>query len=206
MPTSCVLSLSIFLASLSAAQAPSSTRYSELGLPSSVSRARLQGLLQGFVDRAYLKGFRHLGDERDFDHGHFLYGADPERPVAILYHTQELAHLEKRGGEFGYLDFDSRNWIQWIGRGEVENARRYLRSEYPRGGSWDWFVQRKLPDYAARGTIVDKMLDPALGLTQGRQWEFSRVPCAGLERDPDAAAIRVELPAGRAVCLWLGAS
>src|SRR5579885_2216559 len=59
-------------------------------LPGGLTARRLQGLLQGFVTAEYGRVFRHLGDERDFDHGHLLLVDG--RPVAILYHTQETGY------------------------------------------------------------------------------------------------------------------
>src|ERR1700722_10749946 len=95
------------------ARVASAARSAESGLPGDLSRAGFESLLQRFVDQSYLKGFRHLGDERDFDHGHILFDASG-KPVAILYHTQELALGQPRDSEFGYLNPETRNWIQWV--------------------------------------------------------------------------------------------
>jgi len=184
--------------------APAAARFTALGFPAALTKPRLQDLLQSFVSAEYGRGFRHLGDERDFDHGHLLIDAKTGAPVAILYHTQELAH-EAASAEFAYLDAAGRNWIQWLdGRG-VENARRYERAVYPRSGSWDWFVARDLPKLRARRTITDKMLDPALlgvELSASRQWAFSRVDC-GADADAASNVLRVSLPDRTPVCLAL---
>lgn len=167
-----------------------------------LSAPRLQTLLQSFVASGYGRSFRVLGDENDFDHGHVLLDARTNSPIAILYHTQELA----ADSADGYLDAAGRNWIQWLdGRG-IENARRYERAAYPRTASWDWFVAQELPLLRRRHTITDKMLDPALlgaEFSGSVQWTFTRVAC-----DAAAAAQRigVVLPDRTTVCLDLDAS
>jgi hypothetical protein len=183
-------------------------RYADLGFPPSLGKPELSALLQRVVDRLYMRGFRHIGDERDFDHGHFLFDASG-RPLAILYHTQEFARHEPAGGPFGYLDPDGRNWIQWLPGGAVENARRYRRRTYPATASWDWFRESELPGLERNHTILDKMLDPrAVGLDaeKSKQWVFTRTPCGGSAPSPDSADIRVFLPTGAPVCLALAGS
>jgi hypothetical protein len=191
------------------AQGPASpSRYAELGLPAALSKPALAGLLQLVVDRLYLKGFRHLGDERDFDHGHLLFDAGG-RPLAILYHTQELALYEPRGSDFAYLDSGSRNWIQWLADGRIENAARYRRKTYPNTAAWDWFREAQLPGLDENHTILDKMLDPALvavDVSKTKQWVFTRIPCGAESFAPDSGDIRVVLPTSEAVCLALGGS
>ena len=93
-------------------------RFAALGFPAALDRAGLESLLQRFVDQSYLVGFRHLGDERDFDHGHLLYDA-AGKPLAILYHTQELARGRAPDSDFGYVNPEARNWIQWLDDGRV---------------------------------------------------------------------------------------
>jgi len=161
-------------------------------------KAEFQPLLQRFVDEQYLKSFKSLGVEDDFDHVHLLFDAAAlDRPIALLYHTQELV---------GDPAFDpaARNWLQWVGRGTVENAQRYERRSYPHTAAWDWFQYRELGALRERHTILDKMLDPALlgaGAVESRQWVFTRADCAALP--PDAEPLRISLPRGPAVCLAL---
>lgn len=173
-------------------------RYDALGLP--MDKARLSGFLQRFVSSGYDRGFRRLGEEQDFDHGHLLLAAETDAPVAILYHTQELKAVEG-------LDPGARSWLQWLdGRG-VEDARRYERRAYPRSADWDWFVLRQLPGLRARSTVTDRMLDPGrLGTELGSsvQWTFTRTPCGAKAPDPASAVVRVSLPDGAPVCLALG--
>jgi hypothetical protein len=183
--------------------------FASLGLPAALSKTRLQALLQGFVDLGYGRSFRHLGDERDFDHGHLLLDARTKAPLAILYHTQELAQAAATP-DYGYIDPGARNWIQWLD-GRVENASAYERSSYPRSGLWDWFVARELPKLRSRHTITDKMLDPArLGaqseLAPSLQWTFTRVDCGATAPDDASNVIRVALPDRTPVCLSLGSS
>jgi hypothetical protein len=153
-------------------------------------------LLQSFVDRAYLKAFRHLGDERDFDHGHFLYASDDGPPVAILYHTQELAYYAKPRGPFGWLDPDGRNWVQWLSDGRVENARRYRRSRFGPA------VLAELAALERHHTILADMLDPAAfgaRILRARQIVFTRASCAG----PAEGRLSIRLPRAGRVCLAL---
>lgn len=181
---------------------------SAFALPEALRPAELQELLQSFVDKVYLKGFRHLGDERDFDHGHVLYD-DSGRPLAILYHTQELARGRPLGSAFAYVDAGARNWIQWLSDGRVENAARYKRRDYPRTAQWDWFRTAELPALESHHTILDKMLDPsrvAIDVARTRQWVFTRVPCADHAPPPRGADLRIVLPTRETVCLALSAS
>jgi len=180
-------------------------RFSGLGFPAALGRADLESLLQRFVDQSYLKSFRHLGDERDFDHGHILF--DPAgKPLAMLYHTQELAMFHARGSGFGYLDPEGRNWLQWIDGGRVENAARYKRRDYPRTPTWDWFREAELPGLEAHHTILDRMLDPALlavDPAKTKQWAFTRVACADAPLSPESKGLRIRLPGDETVCLAL---
>ncbi len=170
-----------------------------------LAKGDFQHLLQAFVGQEYQKGFRHLGDERDFDHGHVLSRADGT-PLAIMWHTQELALYEPAGGEFGYLNPQGRNWIQWISDGRVENANRYQRKSYPSGASWDWFRASELPGLRKNHTILDKMLDPDLvsvDLARTVQYVFTRVDCARASERSAPAEMTVVLPSNEPVCLAL---
>ena len=205
-----LLATGLFTAGCHAAPvvSPPPSRFAALGLPSLLSKTRLQALLQSFVDNGYGRSFRHLGDERDFDHGHLLMDSRTGMPIAILYHTQELAH-ETPASDFGYVDASARNWIQWLdGRGIVD-ARLYERASYPRSASWDWFVARELPQLRRRRTITEKMLDPerlGAALSGGVQWTFTRQDCGAAAADAASNVISVVLPDHTSVCLALGAS
>jgi hypothetical protein len=202
------LALGLAVGPLRAQEPAAAARYADLGFPAALGKTDLAGLLQLVVDRLYMKGFRHLGDERDFDHGHFLFDASG-RPFAILYHTQELALHEPRGSDFGYLDPDQRNWIQWLDDGRVENAQRYRRKTYPNSATWDWFREAQLPGLDENHTILDKMLDPALvavDISKTKQWVFTRKTCGADPIPPDSPDIRVVLPTKEAVCLALEGS
>ena len=172
-------------------------------LPPSIGAQRLQSLLQDFVDKAYQKAFRHLGDERDFDHGHFLFASQaPEAPpVAILYHTQELAFYAAARSGYEWLDPDGRNWIQWLSDGRIENARGYLRPGPRRAASFDEQTLER------HHTILAEMLEPkafgASSALRSRQVVFTRSTCPAAEATPDILQIR--LPASERVCLTLSA-
>lgn len=179
-------------------------------VPPALSRSEFQGLLQHFVSQEYLKGFRHLGDERDFDHGHLLFDGQ-SKLIAILYHTQELAGDHRPGSDFGYIDPAGRNWIQWVEDGRVENAARYLRKDYPATATWDYFRALELPALQARHTVLPKMLDPKLGVDASKtsQWVFTRISCGGGSPSSVSAAassLRVVLPTKEEICLTLSAS
>jgi len=174
------------------------------GAAAGLEKGEFQALLQGFVSHAYQKAFRHLGDERDFDHGHVLSGSDGA-PVAIMWHTQELALYEPAGSEFGYLDPGGRNWLQWISDGRVENADRYERKSYPASATWDWFLAADLPGLRKNRTILDKMLDPgqvSIDPAKTVQYVFTRVGCGRPSPAPDTE-MRVVLPSREPVCLSL---
>lgn len=158
--------------------------------PPPLTPGAFQALLQRFVNKEYLKGFRHLGDERDFDHGHLLFD-DRSKLIAILYHTQELGGDHRPGSPYGYIDPAGRNWIQWVSDGRVENAARYQRKTYPKTPSWDCFRVLDLPALRARHTVLPKMLDPGLGVDAAKtaQWVFTRTSCSS-----HAAGLRVFLP------------
>jgi hypothetical protein len=168
-------------------------------LPRAIGRERLQALLQLFVDTKYGKAFRHLGEERDFDHGHFLFASDDAdaAPVAILYHTQELAFYAEPKSEYGWLNPEGRNWIQWLSDGRVENAARLQRADPPRG------LPASLEELRAHHTILAEILEPArfgaagLRALRSRQVVFTKAACV-------AGSLRVRVPSSaEPVCLAL---
>ncbi len=169
--------------------------------------SRFEGLLQGAVDRLYLKAFRHIGDERDFDHGHVLFAPDGA-PVAILYHTQELSRGEPEGSPFAPIDPAGRNWLQWLDGGAIENAAPYERRDYPATAAWELFRAERLPELKRHGTVLDSMLDPArvkVDPALTKQLTFTRVACGSPAPASGAGEpIGVRLPTGERVCLALG--
>jgi hypothetical protein len=175
-------------------------RLPSLALPRMVGKERLQALLQAFVDRAYGKAFRHLGEERDFDHGHFLFASDaPDAaPVAILYHTQELAYYEPPRSDYGWLDPEARNWVQWLDDGRIENAKGLQSADAPRGLPVDEAALR------SHHTILAQMLRPGLfggHAPRSRQVVFTKAPCPAAGSDPSLMEVR--LPSAERVCLSL---
>lgn len=198
------------------------------GYPDGLGRGELQALIQRFVDHGHGKSFRRLGDEHDFDHGHFLYARESfERPVAILWHTQEHASRFSRtdpGGPYDYVDRMGRNWIQFLDPDKpIENARAYERAAYPEGERWDRWRSRssKESPYTLHAPMLDHArlgIEPEYTLVDFTppepnffMFRFARVPCGSLPSPlpEDADVIEVSLPAGEGqarerVCLKLG--
>lgn len=152
-----------------------------------------RSLVQTFVRANYQKSFRYLGDENDFDHGHFLFAPGAARPSAILYHTQEMAPMYRRlkpGGKYDYVDTEGRNWIQFIDEpSKILNAKEFLKDRYADQPRWR--------DYR---TITDRMLDPeklGIKIQKSVQWVFKQTDCDKNNAD----LINIEFPAGRQACL-----
>lgn len=186
------------LAARAALPAQSLPGLSALPLPRTVGKERLQELLQAFVDTKYRKAFRHLGEEKDFDHGHFLFASDaPDAaPVAILYHTQELAYYEKPESDYGWVDPEARNWVQWLDDGRIQNAKELEGEVVPRGLPVDETQLRE------HHTILAQMLAPARfggRAPSSRQVVFTKTDCGvtGSEQ------LRIRLPSSERVCLAL---
>lgn len=200
-----------------------------MGYPDELTRPEIQALLQKFVDQVHGKGFRYLGDENDFDHGHFLYAPNKwKRPIGILYHTQENAfktHRDSPGSKYDYLDTEARNWIQFVDQDKpVENAKTYMRrpEDYPKTKEWQQHVKEL--DWT-HYTIHYEMLDPVpLGIATNPEapdypgpskpnymmFRFKTIPCAQMPSvvPEDSNLIEVLLPAvagaRERVCLALG--
>lgn len=184
------------------------------GFPKGFSKELLHSMLQRVIDAAYGKGFRYLGDEYDFNHGHILFPKDSfgKNPVGILYHTQEYAYFYHRslpGHAYDYLDPGARNWIQWTDASRpVENAYPYARKSYPDTPEWS-SVRDMLPAFQAHYTVVTGMLDPELvGTDLGKndyQWFFPRIDCPpdGRTFPSGSNGVEVRLPTGEKACLAL---
>jgi len=193
------LGLSLLAASAAFAE-PLKLKFSELGFPAALSKDEFESLLQRFVDEQHRKSFMLLGDEKDFDHGHFLYSArSSDRPLAILYHTQELTRYPS-------INHKDRNFIQWVDSGLINNAARYQRLTYTKKDKDYWQMQAELEALRENDTILDKMLDPErLGwkIAESKQWVFKRVDCGKKPPGFDANLIQVTMPAGNTACLTL---
>jgi len=196
------LSLSIFSIGLSATDKkwrcniPGVQTYAEQGFQ--FSKKELQSYVQEVATEIYLKGFRNLGDPRDFDHGHMLYSAQASnKPAvfAILYHTQEEAFNFSRkdpGGPFDYVDRQARNWIQWIGSKKIENAKKYE------------LINDDDQEFKKHFTVTEDMLDRnIMGVEILRQyteqWFFSdltgkNIPASCGGKDSNLAVVK--LPSG----------
>jgi len=183
------------------------TSFEDQGFPKEFSKDRLQRLLQRVVDTVYMKGFRYLGEQADFNHGHILFVSG--NPVAILYHTQENAyydHRNKPGSKYDYLNKSTRNWIQWLGNPDlVENANKYERTAYPDTLVWERFIRYSVPVFRDHYTITPPMLNPEfLGgeVTFELQWRFTKTT-PNATRPSDSNVVNVILPTGEIVFLIL---
>jgi hypothetical protein len=150
------------------------------------TKDEFQALLQDFVTDQYQKSFRHLGDIKDFHHGHIFYQYDgtspgsrlaPESvfPFAILYHTQEAANYYSQkdpGGKYDYIDKAKRNWIQFFDPVTKKTQKIVLANAYAYSPS-DLEAHKPI---SQNYTIHPDMLDPkkfSYGLDIQRQVEFT---------------------------------
>lgn len=173
--------------------------------PSEFSDARIERLLSLVTKAIQNTGYRHLGVEEDFFHGHVLFeerGFGEDRalvPRAILYHTQESAHAAHWGEgvdkKYDYVDVTTRNWIQWFSDDPttdgtvIENARDYLDST--KKDPTPLFLVAP-PQHGEKYTIHSKNLDPErLGFTlYGEfQFDFRREDCAAVSAEEHQARI-----------------
>lgn len=186
------------------------TNFNEEKFPAGFNdKQKLTELLQKAVDVIYpAKGFRYLGERRDFFHGHILYVLNDNgvpQSVAILYHTQEEAYDWYQfhpKSTYAYLDRQKRNWIQWLDRPEViENANKYERTSYPAGltgniqEKWDAFVKETLPAQKKHFTIKEWMLDPQFfggEIALSVNWRFYEVD--KMPKDRNSNVINITLP------------
>jgi len=160
-------------------------------LPREFHLKRIESLLRVFCARAQGEGFRYVGVEEDFFHGHVLFERKKREekevlfPRAILYHTQEEAHkahwLQTIDSKYDYLNTTTRNWIQWLDDDHnldgdrIENARDYL--DFHQKDPTPFFDESSEPQKDCHYTIHAKNLDPEkLGfkLAGELQFEFYR--------------------------------
>lgn len=188
------------------------TSFADQKFPTGFTKERLTSLLQKAVDTMYLKGFRYLGDEEDFYHGHILYIKNIDgqmEAVAILYHTQENAyntHADRPGSKYDYLNRKTRNWIQWLADEHVDNASTYKRISYPNTIEWRNYVKYNLPTFKERYTIHEAMLDPEyLGgeVCRSVQFAFYVFKNSGSKFDPESNIIQITLPTQQIILLAL---
>ncbi len=200
-------------------------------LPSNISVARLEALLQKFSDQVYGTGFKYLGVEEDFFHGHMLFeavGSGANRqifPRVILYHTQEQAykaHWEKSlDTKYDYLNVTTRNWLQWMNDDPlvdgtiIENARAYYDvsttkpADRAKKDPIQFFDESLPPNLLWHYTVHSANLDQKkLGLTfmADLSVDFYNEPCGRVPSEDYYAPkgpITVTLPTGEKVCLGL---
>ncbi len=187
-------------------------------LPESFTDARLATLITRMAHATYGIGFRYLGVEPDWFHGHLIYeevgeGADKQvRPRAILYHTQEDAHEHQWNrtpdSPYKYLNHANRNWIQWLTDSweddglRIENARAYVNAHKKNPAV---FLHEK-PVKGERYTIHSRWLDDEkLGFRKlGEvQFEFHAICHEPVDPFYRRGPIRVKLPNGQEYCLVL---
>lgn len=174
-----------------------------------LSKEEFRSLIQEATDAMYLKGFRYLGDPRDFDHGHLLYSDDlPSNPdamppvVALLYHTQENAfdyHLNDPGSRFDYVDPWARNWVQWVDSKKVANAKDYV----PKDLDYDY----ELNHFTIHEFMLDSgLLNLRLSKKYSKQFLFSDATNKDIPyecRGSKSNLITVVLPSGESKTLAL---
>ena len=185
-------------------------------MPRDFTEKRIEKLLQDVVDTIYHKGFRYLGVDEDFFHGHLLFTMDKLTdegrffPFAILYHTQESAKHAHWGSKvdkkYDYLNVQTRNWIQWLdGRHDrqIENARYYADESEK---NLSLFFDVHDPIEGESFTIhAHNLSDAKLGYTivGALQFEFYKSDCSDHPGLYTRGPVRVTLADGEEVCLLL---
>jgi hypothetical protein len=185
-------------------------------LPQEFTDERITTVIQQAVDSIYNKGFRYLGVDGDFFHGHVLFTMDKLTsegrllPFAVLYHTQEdakKAHWgDKIDKKFDYLNVQNRNWIQWLDAGreyKVENAKHYADETEE---DLRLYFEVTQPIEGEAFTIHAKNLDQKkLGydVVGELQFEFYKGSCNEQADYYSRGPIRVTMPNGEGMCLML---
>lgn len=189
--------------------------YGSWKMPSQLSPARLEKLINQTAQTIHGKGFRYIGVDEDWFHGHVLMenlgtkGSPRFFPRAILYHTQEEAYAvhwrKEKDPKYDYLNVATRNWIQWLSDEPyfdgfpVENAKAYVdeRQRDPR----QFETEFAEPDPKLHYTIHGRTLDPAklnFVVAAELQFEFYLAECT------TNGVIQVAFPNGESHCLKLG--
>lgn len=187
-------------------------------LPEALTPEHIQGLVQSMIDEVYEVGFRYVGVEEDFFHGHVLFTMDEltvenrMKPFAVLYHTQESAKRAHWTSEidkkYDYLNVQTRNWLQWLTAEyesmKIENARAYVNTKLRDDRI---FFEQIQPIKGEAFTIHGRYLDPeklGVDVVGELQFEFFETPChvetnSLYTRGP----ITVFFPSGKKTCLKL---
>lgn len=185
--------------------------YKSLGLPNELSRSFLTMNLQSFYDQYYNVSFKHIGDWRDFDHGHLLKDATGALR-GVLFHTQERASLAKPDSDYTFIDKSKRNWLLFTHRPfEFHNAYKFRftqrpafwNQEYEKNVSWD--------EYAQAGTVVELMLDPEkigfkivpfMSLDKTEAFYFKKAKCPDIIKY-ESNIIEIKNHQGQRECLYV---
>ncbi|MFN8369513.1 MAG: hypothetical protein U0T83_02685 [Bacteriovoracaceae bacterium] len=136
-------------------------------------KSKMVELLQSFVNQNYKVGFQYLGNRLDFFHGHLLLNNN--RPMAVLYHTQERANNYREGETYYYFNKMNRNFIQdYYDSKLITNARNYVRVEEITNA----FILDSFVNYY---TVHSQTLNPRLlgyNVSEDLQWDFYSVNCS----------------------------
>ncbi len=177
---------------------PQYIEYRRLPYAELVSLSEAQRILQRFVDQKFGKGFKYLGENRDFFHGHFLFrkGDLESRPLAILWHTQERVG-ESDYGPMEYVDRFGRNWIQFLdGDERIVNAYEFVDPE-----KWNSYAIGFKRHY----TLVEGVLNIDGEVEAPAEFDihFRRIHCESVPPMTDEELNRIEiiLPNQETACL-----
>lgn len=190
-------------------------------LPPEFTLERIEGLVQDMVDETHGIGFRYIGVDEDFFHGHVLFTMDRLTdegrlfPFAVVYHTQEDAGKAHWGqgtdSKYDYLNVQTRNWLQWIdGRDgqKIYNARDYL-DEKQKDKSLFFETTEPIKGQAftihAHNLSVEKLKYSVVGELQ---FEFYKSDCQESWHNDyyGRGPIKVTMPNQELVCLKLTTS
>jgi hypothetical protein len=179
-------------------------RYSSYSEIKPYKKEMLREIVQRMTDQVQGKGFKYLGEYKDFDHCHLLLGKN-KKPFAALCHTQERA-AEYPGTPFDYVDKSGRNWIVWLdGSGKIENAMKYRFDQKP----VSWNSKVTFAEFESKYTVTPFMLDPKkLGHEQTEEdveFIFTKTECPQASPNiiEDSNIIRVKLKNDSKICLAL---
>jgi hypothetical protein len=165
----------------------------------------LQEIVQRMTDQVYGKGFRHLGEKKDFDHCHLLLG-EKQKPFAALCHTQEHAALYP-DTDYDYVDREGRNWIVWLnGTNRIENAKSFRFDKKPK--KWPP-GSAEFDEYTKHYTVTPFMIDPKKMVheqtAEDVEFFFTKTECLQVPKNvvEQSNVIRIKQKDGSSMCLFI---
>ncbi|OYZ18966.1 MAG: hypothetical protein B7Y39_12690 [Bdellovibrio sp. 28-41-41] len=184
--------------------------YDSLNLPKELTREFLTINIQYYYNQYNGVTFRHLGDWRDFDHGHLL--KDPtNRLRGVLFHTQERGNLFALDSRFHFINKELRNWLLFIDRPLMfENAIKYKYDFKPSFWNAEYEKNVTWKQYEDAGTVVELMLDPNktgfniqpfMSKEKTEQFYFKKAICP-TSVHPKSNIIKIDTKEG-IVCLYV---